>query len=413
MNENQPCIYYQRTRLAFVWTWILNTPFWAIYGMLPFILYRDLHGTLLQVAVMTTLKPMVSIFSMYWSMWIDKRKDRLRVNIVWAGILGHLPFLLFPFIDDPWYFVGAFGFYMLMARGGVPAWMEILKLNIPVGSREKVFAFASAFEYVGGGILPFVVGWLLDDYYQAWRWIFPIVSAVSIVAILLQLRIPIRMEEKIEAAEGIKWRGQILQPWKAAWKLLQDRRDFAKMQMGFMLGGAGIMLWQPALPMFFMGSLELSYTELAIALTLCKGIGFAATSSLWSKWIQKIDIYRFIGIVTIFAALFPMGLIFAQTNFMWLYIAYVFYGIMQAGSELSWHMSGPIFAKGEDSSIYSSVNVLTVGLRGCFIPPLGSLLSLWANPSAVLLIGGGLCLTSTCYMMMASRKLKAATEMVM
>lgn len=85
----------QRTRAAFLWTWICNTPFWAMYNMLPFILYKDLHATPVQVTVIIALKPLVSIFSMYWSAWIEKRKDRLIPNVIAAGIIGHLPFFSF------------------------------------------------------------------------------------------------------------------------------------------------------------------------------------------------------------------------------------------------------------------------------------------------------------------------------
>ena len=37
---------------------------------------------------------------------------------------------------------------------------------------------------------------------------------------------------------------------------------------------------------------------------------------------------------------------------------------MQAGSELSWNMSGPLFSKQEESSSYTSVNIVTAGIRG-------------------------------------------------
>lgn len=391
----------KKTRIAFIWTWLLNTPFWALFGMLPFILYKDLHGTPFQVAAMITLKPMVSLFSLYWSSWVNKRRDRLVKNVMWGTVLGHLPFLFFPFVDSPWYFIAAFGFYMMTARGTIPAWMEILKLNIPKGERERIFAFSSAFEYVGAGLLPFILGALLDGYHQSWRWIFPCVALIAIAALFLQRKIFIAIEEKTNSPETLPLtlKKHLLKPWREAWQLLMERKDFAIMQAGFMLGGSGIMIIQPALPMFFMDALHLSYTELAIALTLCKGIGFAATSSLWSRWLNQIDIYTFLAGVTGVAALFPIGLFLAQLHLGWLYLAYILYGIMQAGSELGWNFSGPIFAKQEDSSLYSSVNILTVGLRGCLIPPLGSLFCFYGNCLFVMALGGVFCLSATISML--------------
>jgi hypothetical protein len=48
----------------------------------------------------------------------------------------------------------------------------------------------------------------------------------------------------------------------------------------------------------------------------------------------------------------------------WLYAAYL-YGAMQGGSELSWKLSGPIFAKDKHSTPFSSLNLVLVGARGC------------------------------------------------
>jgi hypothetical protein len=409
-STETPEICASRTRAAFMLTRILNTPFWAMFSMLPFILYKDLHATPLQVTALITLKPLVSIFSTYWSALINKRRDRLLANVIWACILGYLPFFFFPFIDNPWFFVLSSGIYMTLAqRGVIPAWMEILKLNIPHVSRGRVFAFTSAFGYIGDAIFPFVLGWLLDGYFQAWRWIFPCTALVSMAAIFFQGRIPIRFDNLVQekTITPVLLYQKLVSPWKNAWEIIRRRPDFARFQVGFMLGGGGLMIMQPALPGFFVDVLNLSYTELAIAITLCKGIGFALTSPFWAEWINKVDIYRFSSGVTLLACAFPLFLIAAQADIVWLYLAYLCYGIMQAGSELSWNMSGPIFAKEEDSTAYSSINVLSVGVRGCFAPAIGSLAALWFNSTSALLLGGFLCLLANLRMAYYSKEAQA------
>ena len=86
----------QSTQRAFLWTNVLKAPFWALYNLLVFILYKDLHATGLQVALFLALKPTVSILSIYWSQFVANRRDRLIPNIATAGILGYLPFLFSP-----------------------------------------------------------------------------------------------------------------------------------------------------------------------------------------------------------------------------------------------------------------------------------------------------------------------------
>lgn len=383
-----------KTRNAFVISRIFDTPFWAIFNMLPFILYKDLHATPFQLAVIIALKPLSSIFSMYWSHLVNNRPDRLVPNIIWSGILRHLPFFFFPFVDNVWYFIAAFGFHMMLSRGAQPAWMEILKMNIPGVRREKIFAYGTALGYAGDAILPFALGWLLDGYFEAWRWIFPATALLSLLAVFWQWRIPVSYDSK-EFEKKKKFTIQLIKPWKEALQLVSLRSDFARFQIAFMFGGAGLMVIQPALPIYFVDVLNLSYTELAVALTTFKGIGFAVTSPLWANWMNRVNIYRFTSLVTVLACLFPFCILMSQFNIAWLYLGYLGYGIMQAGSQLSWNMSGPIFSQHEDSSVYTSVNVVTVGIRGCFAPAMGSMLCTLMGSSPVLFFGSALCLVAT------------------
>jgi hypothetical protein len=298
---------------------------------------------------------------------------------------------------------------MMLARGTVPAWMEVLKLNIPGVSREKVFAYGAALAYVGSAFIPFALGGVMDTYYESWRWIFPAAALISLGAIPFKNRILILSDRASEKNKevSISWKQQLLKPWKSAWELIHRRPDFTRYQLGFMLGGSGLIIMQPALPVFFMDKLDLTYMQLAVALTLCKGAGFALTSSFWARMMSRIDIYRFNSWVTLLAFVFPFCLLAAQFNLLWLYGGYVLYGVMQAGSEMSWNLSGPLFAKDEDSSVYSSLNVMTVGLRGCFVPAIGSLLAYQFHATGVMLLGGMLCLLSALFMNRFSRQQSA------
>lgn len=148
---------------------------------------------------------------------------------------------------------------------------------------------------------------------------------------------------------------------------------------------------QPALPAYFVDSLSLSYTEMAVALTFCKGVGFAMTSPLWTSYMNKVGMFRLSSLPPMCICAFVVCLAAAQWDVRWIYVAYLFYGVMQAGSEMTWHLSGPAFAGQEDSTGYSSVNVLAVGVRGCIVPPLGSLIYMLTNPLTVIVMGGGVC----------------------
>lgn len=393
-----------KTKSAFLWTWILRAPFWVVYNLLLFILYKDLQATPFQIALFIALKPIVSIFSMYWSSYINKRPDRILGNIIWGGAIGYLPFLFAPFFGGAWYVLFASAVFIMMHRGIVPGWMEVLKLNLPGDSKQKVFSNGSIISYAIGCVLPFFIGPFLDLHPESWRLFVFIFAFLGFITTFIQRKIPITIT-KLPPSSSLSLKEMIVHPWKKTFDILKTRKDFTLYQIGFMvLGGSGLMIMQPVLPAFFIDVLNLSYTELSVAMSICKGLGFAIFSPLWARLMPKIDIYRFSSFVTFLAALFPLVLLASQFHIFWIYVAYLIYGILQGGSELSWHLSGPIFSKEEDSTPYSTVNVLAVGLRGLAIPQLGSLLVVFIAPASILLIGAVLCVAGGFWMLIGRQK---------
>lgn len=396
----------RKTRSAFLWTSLLKTPFWTLYGLLGFILYKDLHASNFQVAMFLALRPVVSLVSIYWSSFVKGRRDRLKSNIIIGAILGYLPFFFFPFFSSPSFFIIAGALYMMLTRGVIPAWMEILKLNIQPSCRQKVFAYGSTVSHLGSILLPIVMGDMLDIQPGIWRWLFPAFALMGLFSIIFQLRISVPEENRRQKAPSVpsfSLQETLIGPWVQVVKLCRERKDFLHFQLGFFIGGMGLVLMQPALPKFFFDGLQLSYAKLAVALSLCKGIGFAISSKYWSSLMQRMSIFRFSGIVTLLAAIFPLILLLSSCQISFLYISYLIYGIMQAGSELSWHMSGPIFARSKDSSIFSSVNLAMVGIRGCIAHFLGSVLCSFFGAYFVLVLCFFLSLTATWHMKRSAR----------
>ncbi len=402
MNHS-PELLAQRTRSAFIWTRLLGVPFWGMIYLLAVILYKDMLISPLQITFIIALKPMSALVAPYWSQIIYQRPDRIISNLVWANILRYLPFLFVPWINSSWIIIAAFGMYMMFYRGVMPAWMETIKNNLPPSSRERLIASGSIIDYCGTAILPIVLGLILDRYEHSWRWLFPWTAILGLLSTIFLCRILISatVKQSIPTSCNIwdLFKGGILKPWKESWRLIKNDANFLNFQIGFMLGGAGLMIIQPVLPMFYVDILKLSYTKMLIALTVCKGIGFAAATPLCVKLFRKLNIFHFSGLVTVLAALFPFLMLGAQFHISLLYIAYALYGIMQAGSDLSWHMSGPVFSKEQESTLFSGTNVLTVGIRGCLVPLIGTILYGLTNASVVMLAGSAFCLFATVHFM--------------
>ncbi len=356
---------------------------------------------------MIALKPMSALFAPYWSQAIHNRPNRIIPNLIWANIWRYLPFLFVPWIDIPEIIVGIFGLYMALYRGVIPAWMETIKCNIPTLGRERLVSHGSTIDYCGAGLLPFILGMILDEYECSWCWLFPLTALLGLFSTILLYWIPtpsICGYVVPEVNDTMPLRERVVKPWIDSWRLIRKNIGFAHFQMGFMLAASGIMVMQPALPIFFVDTLNLSYTKMLFALAACKGIAFAITSPFWVGLFRNINIYHFCGLVTAITAIFPFLLLIAQYHIGFLYAAYLLYGIMQAGSELGWHMSGPVFAQKEESVVFSGTNVLMVGIRGCFAPALGAILYTIVGATGVMLLCSFLCLVATQHFFFGFRK---------
>jgi MFS family permease len=361
---------------------------------LAFILYKDLGASAWQIALLTMLKPVITILSFYWSAGLKGRGRKLKSNILWAGLWMRAPFLLCPWFDSSWFVIGAAVNYMFFYRAGIPAWMEVLKRNLPEGKRGRAFSLMSALGYAEGVVLSLAMGGMLDRDPSLWKGLFVGASIIGLLSCLVQSRIEVASLERDVEAVRVSLKEVIIRPWRDSLRLMRGRPDFSRFQWGFMICGFGIMLIQPALPLFCVDDLGISYVKMAAAISIAKGLGFALSSPLWARWMDKVHILRMASAVFLSVALFPILLAFSVFDLFWFYFAYFWYGIGQGGSHLVWNMSGPIFAGKEESSSYTGVNVVLAGLRGSVAPPLGGMLSVLWGPISVLVLGGVLCFYS-------------------
>lgn len=371
---------------------LLTEPLFTLYSFVAFILYKDLGASPFQITLLVTLKPVVTILSFYWSAGLKGRAKKLKSNVLWAGFLMRAPFLLCPWIDSPWYLIGAAVNYMFFYRAGIPAWLEIVKRNMGEGKRNRIFSMSSALGYAEGVMLALACGGLLDQDPGCWKGLFFGAAGVGMGALAVQSRIVVEGEDGVGERPSLK--EVIVRPWRDSYRLMRERVDFSRFQWGFMVSGFGLMLIQPALTLFAVDVLGISFLEMAAAISIAKGLGFALSSPLWAKWIDRVNVFKMASLVFVSIGLFTILLSFSVWSVAWLYVAYFWYGVGQGGSHLVWNMSGPIFAGKEESSRYTGVNVAMAGLRGIVAPPLGGFLVVWTGPVQVLVMGGALCFYS-------------------
>lgn len=376
---------------ALIWSNLLAEPLFTLYSFLAFILYKDLGATAFQVTVLIMLKPLVAILSFYWSAGLKGKTSKLKSNVLWAGLWMRAPFLLCPWFDSVWFVIAAAVNYMFFYRAGIPAWLEILKRNMGEG-KGRIFSISSALGYAEGVILALACGAVLDKDPGLWKGLFFGAAIMGLLTLIVQSRI--QVEGKDVVGERPSFKELIVRPWRDSYQLMKERKDFSRFQWGFMVSGFGLMLIQPAIPLFAVDVLEISYLEMAAAISIAKGLGFVLSTPIWSRWIDQVNLFKLASFVALSFGLFTILMSFSIWSILWFYAAYFWYGVGQGGSHLIWNMSGPMFSGKEESSKYTGVNVALVGIRGAVAPPLGGWLAVILGPIEVLVLGGVLCFYS-------------------
>jgi hypothetical protein len=178
-----------------------------------------------------------------------------------------------------------------------------------------------------------------------------------------------------------------------------------------MMGGIGLMLIMPALVLYSADELAISHVDMTISRFVWMGIGFVLATAFWRKKIALQGICRLTGLVCLLFAFSALFWILASWETVWFFAAFFLYGVAQAGSHLIWHLSGPLFAGSGDSSLFSTVNILTVGLRGLIVPLTASLLCVWIGPLFVIAFGMAWCLAGSIYLF-AQKEMKHVANTV-
>lgn len=388
--------------------YLLNTalkcPNEALFSFLIFILCLQLGASPFQLMILACLKPISSIFSFFISAILDQNPHRVRLYLILNILAESLPCLFFLIIDDVWYYIAAYALMMVCSRAAFPAWIEFLKCSVEKKKLSGIISKATSIEYGCITFLPTLMALGIDRSPNLWRWMFffGALLRLSSIGLIFFMKGAAKMHQRENARFDLH--SLFLDPLIKGVEILKKRPAFGRYLVIFFIGGAGVIGTQPLLPLFFKQELNLSYTELAFAFSFCKGISFILTSPLWAKLANRTSLYIVNCLMNLFTCLFFFLLLAACGSVFWIYPAYVFYGMMQAGCKLSWNMSGAVFSNDEESTFYSSMNLALVGIRGAICPYLGYLLFSWTNSTVVFSLSFGLCFFGILYGLWIERK---------
>ena len=369
----------------------------VLITMMDFILRKDFFASYTLLALLASLRPLLSLFSFYWGAELADSPEKLRRNMLLAWFFGRVPFLFIPMIPSAWYIVFCVGSFQFFHRAGIPATMEILRLNIEKGEREKLFTTSFMLCFAEGALLGLGIGRILDGDTSLWYLLLISSTLLSLFSLYFQMNVPLPPLKK-KKPQALK--RHLLTPWIETYHLLVRRPDFFAFQLAFMFGGMGLMIMAPVKSIYFADHLHLTHEQVALARCFAMGLGVVASASIWRKGIHNYSQMTITAVMLLFFSLYPLMLLsIPYASELTLYVTLFFYGVAQSGSRLLWNLSGPLYAGDEESSRYSNTNVLTIGLRGLFGPLAGAFIYHTYGVEAALLTASILCFVGLLFAM--------------
>lgn len=356
---------------------LLQAPLWAfVQGTLPFLLFKHLEISPLLFALFVALKPTSGLLAPYWQLFGRRSPVFIRLNLSWSCWLAGLPFVMGFWIEDARFWVTITGIFLILAKGRQGAWSELIR-GLPEPS-VRVVSLANSCGYGLGMILPVATGHLLDVAPESWHW-YPLGSGLLMIGsgFLLHL-IPQTLTARTPTVRA---------PLRTAMTAFAQSPLFCRFQLAMMLAGSGLMIIQPAIPSLLMDRHALGYADCALIFGGCKALGYIVASPLWARLYTGRGVIRLSASAAWLSFIFVVGILMASGPAT-LGCAYLLYGCMQGASELSWQLAPVQFGQHQSALPYSSAAAFLMGLRGCVIPFVGTLLLSRLSFEGPLLIGG-------------------------
>lgn len=361
----------------------------GIFALNEYILIKSLKGTNYQIAFLVQSTVIVLSFSMLFNI-IFRRIPRKGRFIRYSGIITRLPLFLFIFFpvealtaQNAFFyqvvFLLIFLAYYLANPLLLPAINQMLKGSYSHVNFGRLYGYASTINKVMMLITTFLFGLILDYQHHSYRYIYPVVSILSIISIYILTRIEYKSTEMIETGRGLmhSLRGSV----KESLAILRNNKPYRDFENAFFLYGLAWMATAAVIPIFFEKSLGLNYSSVAFYKNSYNTISILILP-YFGKLIGKMDPRKFAVITfsTMLVHIFFLGLteyfplkfeFWGITLYYSLIASYIWYGIFGALMALLWYIGSSYFCGNEEVSNYQAIHVSLTGIRGFMAPVLG------------------------------------------
>ncbi|MBK9227484.1 MAG: MFS transporter [Ignavibacteria bacterium] len=384
-NKVQPGVYpseelRQLEKKTFSLHMLSNVFMGLSFGILmlhEIILKKSLLGTDFQVTLLIFLSSSAFIFSIYGTELIHRSSNPAKTIIILALISRFFLFII-PLFSSPEYFIFCIAAMSYIDSLIKPSWNTVFKHNYSDSRRSLLYSYSSSLYTIVILIVSTVLGYLLDINYELYKILFPIAGIFDVLS-YISLAKMITMGQNLKMIPpGIPGKSLSLKlmedifvlPVRNMMRIFKDNRPFLRFEVFFFMYGMAFMIASPAVPIYLVEVLQLSYSPISIA----KGLVFYTATILFTPLMGRLhgtgNPTKFCGYLFLFLLFYPLsmmgvkfipGVISFITPEIMLYFTFFLFGILMSGITMSWNLSTIYYAPHYQEANYQSVHITLTG----------------------------------------------------
>jgi MFS family permease len=362
------------------------TAFMGLTG--PFtglILRRELGATPFQLSILGSASAACLLLSLALARLIDARRPL--AYVVWPGFAARGLFLLAPFIDTAWPFVGILVAGTLLGTVAGPAQTALVQQVYPRAERGRALGTVRTVGAVVGiglaGVAGQIMGWI------SYRWVFVAAAVLGMAASLRQRRLPV----PAAPADAVGDRPGLGE----AFATVRDDRGFRRLLLGAFVFGSGVWLQQPATPLLLADVVKATTAQVGLFAAAAAAAALAG-NVLWGRLADRRSSLQALRAVYVVGT--ATALLYGATRTPWMLMgASIAESLMTTGLDLVWMLAVIDAAGPGRTAQYAAIAGTLAGVRGVIAPLVGAAIieSLGLQAvylvAAALMAGGALILT--------------------
>lgn len=374
------------------------------------ILKKYFNGSAFQIMLLTLLGSSAFLVSIYGAEIVGRSNNRSAV-IIRMGLIGKLSLMIVPLVDNPLFYIFCIAINSYVDSMLLSSWNIVFKHNYSEHKRSRLFSYAATLSTIILLVTSTAFGHLLDSNQYLYKYFFPVAGVFGILTYInLAKMISLSMDERIPVSKNtaslsLKLIKDILVlPIRNLQRILISNKKFLRFEIYFFLYGMAFMVILPALPIYLVDDIKMSYSSISIA----KGLIFNSTLIAFTPLMGRIhgpgNPAKFCGYAFLILIFYPLLLLAAKyTNasvipldgVYLVYIANFFFGFGMSGVSIAWALSSIYYSPAAEVSNYQAIHITLTGIRGLFTPVLGYAIMIFFSieltliVSAILFTAGG------------------------